>query len=65
MLDGLGWGAAVSLHDEVVVGSPDLFRHQISLPVGLPWGFPCPEWEGGVPVEDFGLACGGGVRRML
>jgi hypothetical protein len=39
VLDGLGWGAAVSLHDEVVIGSLDLVEFQVSLPVGLPGGF--------------------------
>jgi hypothetical protein len=58
-LDSLGWGAGVSLHNEVVVGSLDLFRYQVSRLVGLLWGFPCPEWEDGIPVKDFDLACCG------
>jgi hypothetical protein len=39
VLDSLGWGAAVSLHDEVVVGLLDLFGFQVSQPVGLPGSF--------------------------
>ena len=39
MLDGLGWGAAASLYNEVVVGLLDLFGFQVSLPFGLPGSF--------------------------
>lgn len=39
VLDGLGWGAAVLLYDEVVVGLLNLFGFQVSLPFGLPGSF--------------------------
>jgi hypothetical protein len=39
VLEVLEWGAAVSLHDEVVVGSLGLLGFHVSPPVGLPRGF--------------------------